>query len=61
MSQPENPSVIQNHPTGVGTTIATGLIALLQGVGATNFDGTTAALIVGAVAAVLSLLSPRFS
>lgn len=52
---------VANHPTGIGTTIAAGLIAALQGLGVTNFDGTTAAVVVGGIAAVLSLLSPRFS
>lgn len=53
-------NTVSNHPTGVGTTIAAALVAVLQSFGVTNFDGTTSAVVVGGVAAVLSLLSPRF-
>jgi hypothetical protein len=61
MPKPKIKTEAAKHPTGIGTTIAAGLIAVLQSYGVTEFDGTTAALVVGAVAAVLSLLSPRFA
>lgn len=51
---------IEEHPTGIGTVIASALVAALQDQGVTSFTPETAVLVVGAVAAIISLFTPRW-
>lgn len=48
------------HPTGIGTSIAAALVVILQSEGVTHFGPEESAIVVGGIAAVLSLFTPRF-
>ncbi len=57
MGEPTN--VLQEHPTGAVTAVATAIIVIANHFGA-GFDGTESALIVGGIAAAVSAFTPRF-
>lgn len=48
------------HPTGIGTAIAAALVALSNDNDWLTMSETTSVLVVGAIAAILSLFTPRF-
>lgn len=59
-SAPEDPSFLEEHPTGIGTAIASLAVVLFNHWSSNDFSGEEAAIVVGGIAAGLSLLSPRF-
>lgn len=50
----------EEHPTGIGAVIAAGLVVILQSEGVTHFGDEETAIVVAAIAAVISLFTPRF-
>lgn len=50
----------QEHPTGIGTVVGAGLIALLEELKVVEFSQEGTLLIVAGVAAVISLFTPRW-
>ena len=51
---------VQEHPTGIGTAIASALVALNLDNNWIYMTEVTAVLVVGAIASIISLFTPRF-
>lgn len=51
---------LEEHPTGIGASIGAALVVLGNEWGWFSFSGAESAIVVGGIAAALSLLSPRF-
>lgn len=50
----------EEHPTGIGAVIAAAVVLLVQKLTDVSFSEEESVILVGAIAGVLSLFTPRF-